>query len=966
MIAALFALFLFLFLTLLGKAVMAALRFRCSILRGWLLAPSVGLAAVVLLTLNINQTGLPVKAFASTMTVVLAVLIVLVFWWKRPLFPWKQLAPFLGAAVFSLFYTCWPMFLYGFRWFGYMNGDMGEYCLGAARAMNHGFFQVPTLRELNGTDYTQFMWFHYAVAMFRCGADITLAWVASLAHDQPLRMSMPTLGAAEMAQLWSAAALVLTTTSYRRVAIVTAMLIAASPFFILGVMAQLLPQVGGLALLFCVCTLCMRPLQFRGGWRAVLPDAVLIAVVVAAACVYYPEALPFGAVALIAYHGYLLIRRKESVRAVAAVGIPALILLAVVARQAIFTAIGSILFTLSATTSTLLLTKDFDRVLDPSLFASLPGLEAYYGNHRDPWISIAIVIGMVLLFLALWIGIRYAWKGQPAAFVLLVMLALGLQLFHSRAAFGVFKLAMYAQPVFLFSIAVVTVGYLRKRWYLVPPLYLLATMTTAYVYVSASTGRLNPATLPGIENTQVRTLPLSPEKQVLVSSQNQVGALIYAAQSIGTEVRWADLNYFIGATETNFMPATLLRLPSRLGLIKDYLTPAASLRKVLISSNTGQEVILGHSVSCCAGPVSASQVTYLGHLAPDPWHSSNNTDLNGKNDDNYFSFVRLDHVSNYMVLLTSDKGAALGNTHTKVSRWPPERDLYNPRGTFYGVGRHFLFEVIRPSPGARLRISLTKSISGGGNTALPANAEVDAAANQRIGFLGAGAANITTSPVQFYERDGRFYFALDFGTDGNYFPSHKTGLLRMFHTDIPIDDRQMVGFARDIALISESQYLNLERPTSITSWPAGLLSNPSLEFSGIYEDGWVSNRAFVILGKAKAGDQLQIRGQIPSLPRFVASGVDVSVLLNGNLIYQSHRKPGTFEVASTIVAGGTENRVDFIFDKMEHLPAGDDRPVSAQLFQIVIQGPGDATAHPPERDRQAKLPAPTLLPPPGQ
>ncbi len=325
----------------------------------------------------------------------------------------------------------------------------------------------------------------------------------------------------------------------------------------------------------------------------------------------------------------------------------------------------------------------------------------------------------------------------------------------------------------------------------------------------------------------------------------------------------------------------------------------------------------------------------------------------------------MDRVSNYLVLLTSDKSGPLGS-RSNVSRWPPERDLYNRRGTFYGVGRHLLFEVVRPTRNARLRISLTRTLSGGGNTALPENAEVHAATDQRLGFVGSGAANFTTLPVQFYERNGRFYFALDFGTDGNYFPSHKTGLLRMFHTDIPVDDRQMVGFARDIALITESQYLGMERPTSITSWPAGLLSNPSLEFSGIYEDGWVSNRAFVVLGKAKAGDQLHITGQIPSLPGFVASGVDVSVLLNGNLIYKSHRKPGAFEVASTIVSDGTENRVDLIFDKMEHLPAGDDRPVSGQLFQIVIQGPGDATAHRPERERQAKLPVPALLPPPGQ
>src|SRR5579863_10739823 len=203
MLAALFALLLFLFLTLLGKAVMEALAFHFSVLRSWLLAPSVGLAAIVLLTLNINQRGLPVKSFASLLALALAVFIGVVFWWRRPVFPWKQLSPFLGAAIFSLLYTCWPMFLYGFRWYGYMNGDMSLYVLDAARMMQHGFYQIPTLQELDGTDYSQYMWFHFAPGLFRCGADVLLAWFASLVHDQPLRISMPALGAVEMAQLWS-------------------------------------------------------------------------------------------------------------------------------------------------------------------------------------------------------------------------------------------------------------------------------------------------------------------------------------------------------------------------------------------------------------------------------------------------------------------------------------------------------------------------------------------------------------------------------------------------------------------------------------------------------------------------------------------------------------------------------------------------------------------------------------------
>jgi hypothetical protein len=958
MVAVLFGFFLFLFLTLLGKAVMEALSFRFAVLRSWLLAPSVGLAAVVLLTLNINQAGLPVKSFASLLAMALAVFIGVVFWWRRPVFPWKQLSPFLGAAIFSFLYTCWPMFLYGFRWYGYMNGDMSVYVLDAARMMQHGFYQIPTLQELNGTDYSQYLWFHFAPGMFRCGADVFLAWFASLVHDQPLRISMPALGAVEMAQLWSAAALVLTRTSYRRLALVTALLVAASPFFILGVMAQLLPQVGGLALLFCLCSLCMRPLQSETRWRSLLPNAVLIAAISAASCIYYPEASPFGAVAIVAYHGYLLIQRKEKVSSVAALGIPALIFLAVFARQGVFTALGTTLFSLSAEVPA----TPFDRVLDPSIFASLPGLEAYYGQHRDPWISISIAVGAILLLLSVWTGFRYAWKGQPAAFLLLVMLAVGVRLFSTHAAFGIFKLAMFIQPVYLFSLAAVAVRALGKRWYVAPALYLPATMAAATLYVATSTGHNFPTTLPGINSAEVRPLRLGPGGEIIVSSLNGVGAAVYAAESAGTEVKWADFNYLIVWARRFAMPPQILTIPSRLGLTRDYMTPALSLRARLNREAAASETILGHGMS---GRPTEEPVSYLGHLASDPWVSSNNGHRDGSHSDNYFIFDPIETAKNFLVLITTSLGGPIGMGESVVSRWPPERDVFKSTNTFYGVGRHLLFEVIRPTPNVRLRLSLTRTLTGGGRTALPESAEVHAAANQRLDFVGSGAANITTSPLQLYERNGRFYFALDFGTSGSYFPSHKTGLLRMFNADIPLDNRQLVGFARDMALVTESQYANMERPTGITSWPAGLLSNPNLEFSGIYEDGWISNRAFVVLGKAKAGDQLHITGQIPGLPRFAASGNEIRVLLNGKCIYQRHLKPGNFEVANTISADSAENRVDFTFDQMNQLPGGDDRPISAQIFQITIKGGApEATAHQHEPETKAKKPA--LLPPPGK
>lgn len=954
MAAFLLAISLFVFLALVGKSVIEALSVRLGILRGWLLAPSVGLATVVLLTLNINQTGLSVRRFASALAAALAIFIAMVLWWKRPLVPWRRLAPFFGAALLSLLYSCWPMLLYGFRWYGYMNGDMAYYCLGAARMMNHGFYEIPTIQELMGTDYTQFMWFHSAVGMFRSGADVLLAWVASVTHLQPLQVSMPAMGATQMVELSSAAALVLNAGRYRRIALLTAFLVAVSPFYILGLMAQLLPQVGGLALLFCLCALCMKPRPPQVSWKALLQEGILIACVGAAACIYYPEVLPFGVLAIAAYHGWILVRRKQKISSLAGFGLLTVILLGLIARQSILTAVGTVLFAVSAgITSVGVATTEFDRVLDPSIFASLPGLEAYYGHHGDPWISIAITIGIIFLLLSVWIGVQYAWKGQPAAFLLLIMLGLGARLFTTRAAFGIFKLAMYIQPVYLFAVAVAAMRHLRRGWVLVLIAYLLATMNTANLYIKASIEPLHPSTMPGIEGDVVGSLTIAPGQELVLSSTNLVGGVVYAAVSPGTKVKWADFNYFHNGDLMDFMAPTLLALPSRLGLTRDYLTQATVLSKKLEHQDPGTEIILGHEIQ--ARTVDNTPIPYLGHPAQDPWFSSNNAD--NKRTDNYFSFDPIARLQNYLVLLTSTIGGPIGGP-SKVSRWPPEPDIYSSH-TFYGIGRRLLFEVIHPAPSVRLSISLTRTLTGEGRTALPEATKMRAAVDQSLGFVGNGAAHVVTSPLELYERDGHFYFALDFGTDGSRFPNRKTGLLRLFRTDVPIDDRQMVGLVRDMALVTEPEYRNMKRPTSITSWPTGLLSNPNLEFSGIYEDGWVSSRAFVVLGQAKAGDRLQISGRVPPLGRLATSGNQMRILVNGAPVDQRRLKPGNFKIDDTLAGEAKENRIDFLFERMDQLPSPDDRPVSAQFLQIAIGSSAEARAQKVAR-RKSELRAQSL------
>ena len=60
------------FLAFVGRATLTACQWRGGVLRAWLLAPAVGLAVVLLTTMMLNQTGLPVRSFAWPLTLALA------------------------------------------------------------------------------------------------------------------------------------------------------------------------------------------------------------------------------------------------------------------------------------------------------------------------------------------------------------------------------------------------------------------------------------------------------------------------------------------------------------------------------------------------------------------------------------------------------------------------------------------------------------------------------------------------------------------------------------------------------------------------------------------------------------------------------------------------------------------------------------------------------------------------------
>src|ERR1051325_1402639 len=110
---------LFIFLTIIGQAVVSLLRPRFGVLWSWFIAPTVGLSLLVVIITRLSVWGIPVRTAGPWLPLALGIFAVGILIWRRPVLPWRQLSPFLLITFGYLLYTGWPLVRFGFDWISY-------------------------------------------------------------------------------------------------------------------------------------------------------------------------------------------------------------------------------------------------------------------------------------------------------------------------------------------------------------------------------------------------------------------------------------------------------------------------------------------------------------------------------------------------------------------------------------------------------------------------------------------------------------------------------------------------------------------------------------------------------------------------------------------------------------------------------------------------------------------------------
>ena len=922
MTALLFTAGLFSYWALVGIAVLSLFPLRLRILQGILLSPAIGIATVILPVFFLNRAGLPVKDFAGYLLPALAGLSVLVLAVKRPLFPVRRLWPFFVVLLAALFLTARPMLSYGFDWVSFSNDDMANSALATARFFNQGYFDAPNLTDLlAGRDYSLKYWFMYAAGGVRPGSELMLAAVWAVTGLNAHQSFMPVIMALHLSLICAAAAIVAGYARGARATLVAAAFMTVSPLTTLGLLYQLNGQVGGLALLCAAVTLLYRQRRLTPLPRLVLASMPGV-LVLAGLFVWYQEALPFLGFGWLVYAALSLKRDPGSAKQIIVPALSLGLALLVLPGQYVVSALFSLLGHASGVMTLVDLTAvQFPYFLVPSGIPALWGLIPIAGATwvREPVVSIAVAGG---IFLSLWFLprlLRQAGQLSPSAHMSVAMLAMGGLLFVRNGDYGLFKLSMFLQP-FMLGVAAIEIARALPsfgKWEFAALSFVLSlSLISQFSYVSKSTGE-------GFGG--LNEIPRASALKV----NRQFGELFESLRNRSSTTFLSDASSpVIAKFQSLYSRDTGLLFPSR-NFFRNIVAygPSARHEAEKTSQFVSREFVGGGVHNAFDAIVPANRLDTLPLIT----NARKTGIFNNYHRDNttldYYHVI--EKPRNHLLFVHSELGNHyyLGDLK-KIAFYQLENDPMFPGREFSSLGRHLLFTVLGATSRPRVVLELTTTVAKQFNSELP-RPKILGRTNNEVAFVGRGTGRIVSRPVDLMYIDGVPYFSIDMGRNGLRFPYSPAGLMLLYGREVSPDRRRLTAFGRDISLISEEEYRSFRAPDRLKNFPADL-ANEHLEYSGIYEDGWISERAFFVLSPGSSSRYLALKGQIPKIEADDFK-TTLTIRIDGRLAATKDLGLGTFDIRLPVEPGPGRHRIDLAFDRYQRLPGKDGRPTGGKI-----------------------------------
>ncbi len=932
---------LFIFWSIMGFAVLSLFNPQGNALKNSLLSPIIGVSITILPLFWLSRFGLPVSVIAWPLALSLLFISLLILIWQRPVFPLKDYFPFAGIFLLALSLTGYPLLQFGFDWVSYVNDDMTNYCLLAARLLKHGFFQMPKIEELLGSnDGSLLMWYLHVPGANRCGAEFILAFVSGLMRLKTSSCFMPTILSLHLILISSTAAFAMGQVKNQRLtAWVAALLLTFSALTSLGTLYQLIAQVLGLSLLVTCIIFLLQPIKEN----QVIRKSLLFSLIVTATLISYPEVIPFIVVSFMLYTLLNVIQKKNPFSmAYLKMLLYCLGFSLIFANKYLVSAFNFLYIQMLIGFShpdQLTRVMLFPYYLIPSGLANFWGLQAFSVYPQEPWLSISILFGAILSLLTLccigWVLKKYR---APSAIVVVAMLLPGVKLFLSQSDFGLYKLAMYLQPFLLVTFAIFILHVIRINW-MKTLLVLLIISVNFYAliyYASASKGLIagSAVEVPFASSSKISQEfamlynRIDNNKVVLINDPNlqlfKLAAIQFnGKKKIDSSPGLVTLN--LNPYETDFSKV----LPNQFFFYKElkeindqvranlineiFISPDSKIPLITFLTLKKKQVKLEDI--CIISSTAGRNILNHRHTL----HEKGNFVLsNWASTRNFLEYVNCSHGFSSSVIRGSN-----------VSLHNVEKDLNYPGKIMQGIGQYLLFKTLNPSSKSRMSLDISNTLTASNENKLP-SPQVIGQTIARFGIVGRGSARVFSPPLTPQKIGAFDYLLLNMERPPFKFPHPRTGLMKLYGDQIEIDVKQIVSFSRDISLISNKEYESLNPPAQLEKFPQDL-ANMNLEYSGIYEDGWISEESFFILKKEAGYQVLQLKLMVPEIDNKQFT-TQLTMLLDGKEILVRKLPLGLFDycIPLTDVLTG-KHKVELHFNKFQKLPRGDNRPVVGSL-----------------------------------
>lgn len=884
-----------------------------------LTTPAIGFGVFLLVVFACSYAGVATGAAALPAALALLVAAAVVLAIRRPAIDRRD-ALIAACGVLGVYVIVgWPLAGFGTDWVGFLNGDMTFYIASATNFQAFSLFQVPSLETaLRHADLYRWTAPIYAYGAQRPGWEVLLAAGAAVGKLSAARAYMALALAVHAAVVLAVASLV----AQRRIMAAFAVgVLCISPMLSYSTYMGLVPQQLGTAL-WCVflawSSLADVPLRAR---LFVLPVSA------AAGALVYPELAPFVALAII----ILAIGRRTFPWPAVTGGALGLVLLGPYAPVTLFFALASLFSGGSAKTIGHVFTPILEPVGAANIWGLLPVSEA-----PDALVTqFAIAAGLLATLAYAVYAARSLRKPEPCIAIVVPLAVVSFMLIVRGSDFGAFKAALYSVPFVGASLAA---SASRRAWTRAAvAAYVVAALPVQIHYASSALGDLSSSrfvSAPGATARHVlsdieRSAHAKATALVVDSPLSQIAEL--AALNAGDAPVWSldapsgDLLQFALPVSLHPVITDDGRRLSAAQYVRD-VSRSPRLRTAGVYLPVGDATAsLSVAPQDAAARTDDAAVLFYSRL----------TVLNG--EDHGGALVRsapLRDVRNHLAFTESSIGTSGANNGAPIrfrSFYELQQDPFLRGALAQPVGRYLVFSVLKPTARVRMRVEFSSTALGDGADKLPP-ARVSGDGTLALPIVGRGAARVYSPPLAVALRERRAFVGIDMGVNPKRLPDRRRGMWLLFGRSVPYDPREFVTYARDISLVDAAD--PLPPAPAEASFPAAI-HDPALQFSGIYEDGWIAERSFAVLNHRAGDDVLHVRFMLPGRDR---SASRCTVLLDGREATSFGVVPGEADEvidASRLTAG--PHRVELRFDRAFALGPDDSRPASAKLEDLAFR-----------------------------